>query len=230
MTTTQDVALYGHWICPYSTRVEFALHQRQIDHGVVDVPPLAVRGTDFELPAAFIAHSPRLEIPMVRVEDDYLADSIPILEWLERRLPDHPLLPADPDEAARVRDRVAWVDRHVFRPMIGIYYGTDPDRIRAAGDLLVDALDDMASWLAVHEWLGGAEPSLVEAVIVPFYVRLDGLRRLGFDQQMPIPVEDHARNCTDLVGWPAVAWSAAQTDEFVGRFEAHRRLRARERT
>ena len=27
-----DVALYGHWICPFSTRVEFALHQRGIDH------------------------------------------------------------------------------------------------------------------------------------------------------------------------------------------------------
>ncbi len=26
-----DVALYGHWICPFSTRVEFALHQRGIE-------------------------------------------------------------------------------------------------------------------------------------------------------------------------------------------------------
>ena len=45
-----EVALYGHWICPFATRVEVALHQRGIVHDLVDLPPSAVRGPDFVLP------------------------------------------------------------------------------------------------------------------------------------------------------------------------------------
>ena len=55
---TADVALYGHWICPFATRVQFALHQRAIPHELVDVPPSGVRGPDFELPPeSFVEHS-----------------------------------------------------------------------------------------------------------------------------------------------------------------------------
>ena len=78
-------------------------------------------------------------------------------------------------------------------------------------------------WLADTGWLAGDGPTLAEAVIVPFYVRLDGLRRLGFDHPLPPGVEAHRRRCAALAGWPAVAWTADQTDELVGRFEAHRR-------
>ncbi len=45
-----DVALSGHWICPFATRVEFALHHRGITRDLVDLPPSAVRGADFVLP------------------------------------------------------------------------------------------------------------------------------------------------------------------------------------
>jgi hypothetical protein len=71
--------------------------------------------------------------------------------------------------------------------------------------------------------LAGDGPSLAEAVLVPLYVRLDGLHRLGFDHTLPPAVANHRRRCAELDGWPAVAWTTAQTDEFVGRFEAHRR-------
>ncbi len=71
MSHPRRVTLYGHWICPYSTRIEFALHQRRIVHDVVDVPPTAVREPGYVVPREFTEHSPRLEIPMVRVDADY---------------------------------------------------------------------------------------------------------------------------------------------------------------
>ena len=43
MTGSGDVTLFGHWICPYSVRVSFALAERDIAHDVVDVPPTAAR-------------------------------------------------------------------------------------------------------------------------------------------------------------------------------------------
>ena len=105
-----NVALYGHWICPYATRVRFALEQRRISYELVDLPPTGVRPPDFELPPEFLEHSPRREIPMVRVGDRYLADSIPILEWLETEITTAPLLPADPAAQHLMRERIAWID------------------------------------------------------------------------------------------------------------------------
>ncbi len=224
---TADVALYGHWICPFATRVEFALHQRGIDHELIDLPPSAARGPDFELPDEFVAHSPRLEIPMVRIGDDYLADSIPVLEWMEDRVTTDSLFPADQSGRTLVRERMAWIDRHAFRPMIGVYYGTDPDRITRASDALADALAEMGRWTADTGWLAGSEPTLAEAVAMPIHVRMDGLRRLGFAGELTHDWQAHAERCRQLAGWAAVAWSASQTDEFVARFEALRRKHRR---
>jgi glutathione S-transferase len=223
MTTAPTVSLYGHWICPFVSRVAFALAERGIDHDLIDVPPSAVRGPDFVLPPEFVEHSPRLEVPMVRIGRDYLADSIPILEWLEDRITDASLLPSDDEGRALVRERMAWIDQHAFRAMGGVYYGVDPEKIDRAAAALETALAEMDGWLVEHDWLAGHEPSLADAVAMPIHVRLDGLRRLGFDRPLPSRIELHGQRCRQLAGWPAVEWSTEQTDEFVGRFEAFRR-------
>ncbi len=222
-----EVALYGHWICPFATRVRFALAQRGIEHELVDVPPSAVRGVDFVLPPEFVRHSPKLEIPMVRIGDDHLADSIPILEWLEVRIDAPPLLPRTPARRELVRERMTWIDRSLFRSMIGVYYGVDPAEIDRAAGALAASLARLSRWIDEDGWLAGNEPTLAEAVMIPFHVRLDGLHRLGFDHPVPGPVDDHRTRCTRLHGWDAVAWTDDQTDEFVGRFEAFRRKQRR---
>ena len=222
-----EVALYGHWICPFATRVEFALHQRGIVHDLVDLPPSAVRGPDFVLPDEFVEHSPRLEIPMVRVGSDYLADSIPVLEWLEDRVEAPALLPTDDAGRNLVREPMAWIDRHAFRPMIGIYYGVTPDAVAKASAALAEALAEIGRWTADTGWLAGASPSLAEAVAMPIHVRMTGLQRLGFTGKLTAAWRAHGERCQELVGWPALEWSNEQTDEFVGRFEAFRRIRQR---
>lgn len=220
---TTDVSLYGHWICPFATRVQFALHQRGIAHEVVDLPPSAVRGTDFELPAEFIEHSPRLEIPMLRIGEHYLADSIPILEWMESELPAEPLLPVDERARDLVRERVTWIDHNAFRPMVGLYYGTEPGRIARASDKLAAALAEMGRWADETGWLAGPTVSLAEAVAAPIHVRLAGLQRLGFTADVSPSFAAHGERCRFLAGWRGVAWSPEQSDEFVARFAAYRR-------
>ena len=103
----EPVTLFGHWICPFSVRVEFALVQLGIKYEVVDVPPTAVRPKDFVVPAEFVANSPRAEIPMIREGGRYLADSIPILERLHLSVG---ALSGDSLKAAR------WVDKNIFPP------------------------------------------------------------------------------------------------------------------
>ena len=222
-----DVTLFGHWICPFSVRVEFALAQREIPYQLVNVPPTAARPRGFSVPAEFVAHSPKGEIPLLRIDGCYLADSIPILEWMEKEIAGHPLLPIDEATRQLVRDRVAWLDRYLYRPMIGVYYGTDPSQIAIAGDRLASALLEVEGWFNTSPWLAGETPSLAEAVMVAFHVRLDGLRRLGFRSPLPAGVADHAHRCRSLPGWGAVEWSPEQTDEFVQRFGKFREISLR---
>jgi len=221
-TPRPPVTLFGHWICPYSVRVSFALAERRIAHDVVEVPPTAVRPKGFVVPHEFVEHSPMGEIPMVRVGDAYRADSLPILEWLETCVSGRPLLPADDAGRARVRERMAWIDAQVFPPMIGVYYGTRPDRIARASDALEATLEELGAWLDDAPWLAGAAPSLAEAAAVPVWVRLDALGRLGFTGRVDERVAAHVDRCRGLEGWAHVAWSEAQTDELVERFERHR--------
>jgi glutathione S-transferase len=124
---------------------------------------------------------------------------------------------------------MATIDGRVFRPLIGIYYGVEPDRIANASDALGRALDEMIDGSHLHSeanWVIGDAPTLAEPMLIPLYVRLDGLRRLGFSADLEPRVEAHRQRCRALRGWPAIRWSDEQTDEFVAcmeRFRSRRR-------
>jgi glutathione S-transferase len=222
--SSTDVVLFGHWICPFSVRVEFALAQKAITYSVVDVPPRAVRPKGFVVPEEFIAHSPKLEVPMVRVGETYLADSIPILQWLEELFPSHSLSPTDDAQHALMMERVDWLDKYVYRPMIGVYYGTDSVKIAEASVAFANALETVDSWLLTSPWLAGDQPTLAEAIMAGVYTRWSGLQRLGMTAVLPQSVETHWEHMHSLAGWQVVAWSDEQTDEFVGRFLKYREI------
>ena len=222
--STSAVTLFGHWICPFSVRVEFALAQRGIEYTVVDVPPRAVRPKGFVVPEEFIAHSPKLEVPMVKIDGEYLADSIPILEWLEEKFTDTSLLPTNDVGQAIVRERVEWLNKYVYRPMIGVYYGTDPALIQESSVAFMKAMETVNQWLQTSPWLAGGTPTLAEAIMAGVYTRLDGLRQLGLTGELPASVQQHLERCTQLVGWQKVEWSVDQTTDFVGRFLKFREI------
>ena len=222
--SSSSVTLFGHWICPFSVRVEFALAQRGIDYTVVDVPPRAVRPKGFVVPEEFITHSPKLGVPMVKIDGEYLADSIPILEWLEEKFTASSLLPADNAGQAVVRERVHWINKYVYRPMIGVYYGTDVALIQESSDAFMTAMETVSQWLRDTPWLAGESPTLAEAIMAGVYTRVDGLRQLGLTGELPVLVEQHLERCTQLAGWGKVRWTAEQTSDFVGRFLKYREI------
>ncbi len=222
--TAETITLFGHWICPFSVRVEFALAQRGIKYSLIEVPPRAARPKDFVVPEEFIAHSPKLEVPMVKHAGEYLADSIPILEKLEEWYSDNSLLPANGAAQSLVHARVQWLDKFLYRPMVGVYYGTDEGKIAESSVQFGSALETIAGWLRETMWVAGDQPTIAEAIMVGMYTRLDGLHQLGLTAQLPEEVVRHRTQCESLVGWKNVAWSAKQTDEFVGRFIKFREI------
>lgn len=217
-----SVRLWGHWTCPFVNRVDFALGQRAIDFELIAVPPSAVRPKGFALPDEFVANSPRLEVPLVCVDGEFLADSIPVLHFLEERVVGPTLLP-DPDREL-VLERVGRLDETLMRNMGSIAYGSDPEKIDRAAARLSDAFVEMAGWLGKSTWLAADTPTLAEAIAVPIYLRLPGLVELGFDRPLPPAVADHMARTLDLPGGIHVSWSDEQRSEYLGRHQKARRL------
>ena len=90
--------LYEHPLSPYAQKVKIALYEKGLRFTAVS-PEFLGGGVD----EAFLASSPRREVPSLIDDDTTVFDSTIILEYLEDKWPQPPLLPAAPAERARVR-------------------------------------------------------------------------------------------------------------------------------
>lgn len=57
--------------------------------------------------------SPLGKVPYLKTDEGSLSESTVILEYLEAKFPQHPLLPADPFAAAKVRELVRYIELHL---------------------------------------------------------------------------------------------------------------------
>jgi maleylpyruvate isomerase len=88
-----------------SHRLRIALNLKGIEY---DYLPVDLR-TEEHLGAAFKAVNPQQLVPALVDGDLTLIQSPAIIEWLEERHPNPPLLPSDPDDRAQVRALAAIV-------------------------------------------------------------------------------------------------------------------------
>ncbi len=89
--------LYEHPLSPYAQKVKLALYEKGIPF-VAEVPDI-FGGTNDE----FVGSSPRQEVPSLIDGEVHVFDSTIILEYLEDKWPEPPLLPPSPAQRARVR-------------------------------------------------------------------------------------------------------------------------------
>jgi maleylpyruvate isomerase len=95
--------LYSYWRSSSAWRVRIGLALKGIawEYAAVD---LRAREQDSE---AHRDRNPMAQVPVLELVEDgrtlRLVQSMAILEWLDERFPDPPLLPPDPDGRARVR-------------------------------------------------------------------------------------------------------------------------------
>lgn len=90
---------------PYSTNVErvaMAMAHKGLTATWVDADP-ADR-------SPLVALSGQDLVPVLECADEVVADSTAILAWLEERVPDPPLWPADPAARAETEIAIAWFD------------------------------------------------------------------------------------------------------------------------
>lgn len=102
--------LWSGTLSPFSAKVRIALAEKGIPHEVAEIPWSRARLWGPK-PAAFLAASPKGEVPALEDQGLAIVDSTVINEYLEEAYPEVPLMPAGPLERAACR---MWEDMADF--------------------------------------------------------------------------------------------------------------------
>ena len=100
------ITLCGFAVSNYYNKVKLAL----LEKGVPFTEEYVKTGRKDE---EVLADSPLGKVPFIRTEHGPLCESQVILDFIEAKHPNPPLLPADPYQAAKVRELVSFVDLHL---------------------------------------------------------------------------------------------------------------------
>jgi glutathione S-transferase len=153
------ITLYEHPLSPYAQKVKIALLEKGIEFEP-RLPDLLAGGD-----AAFRAASPRREVPALVDGDATVFDSTIILEYLEDKWPEPPLLPPAPAARARVRALEEVCDTYYEAINWGLYEirvfkradGTLAERMVArAGEQIAGANAWLERQLGDRDWFNGA--------------------------------------------------------------------------
>ncbi|MBN8487704.1 MAG: glutathione S-transferase [Burkholderiales bacterium] len=100
------ITLCGMALSNYYNKVKLAL----LEKGIAFEEELVATGLRDE---AVLSASPLAKIPFIRTPQGALCESEAIVQYLEDAYPDHPLLPADPWQRAKVRELSTFIDLHL---------------------------------------------------------------------------------------------------------------------
>lgn len=98
--------LCGFSLSNYYNKVKLAL----LEKGVAFTEELVPSGKKSDL---VLDASPLGKVPFIRTEHGTLCESQVIMDYIEARYPTPPLMPADPWQAAKVRELTTFVDLHL---------------------------------------------------------------------------------------------------------------------
>jgi glutathione S-transferase len=174
-----DLTLVSYDLCPYVQRAAIALAEKAVDFRRVDVDLS-------DKPEWFRAISPLGKVPLLKVGDDVLFESAPILEYIEETSP-HPLHPRDPIERAKHR---AWMEfgSSVLADIWVIETTPDQAAFTAKRDSLADKFKQIEGAMVSGPYFAGARFSLVDVVFAPVFRYFDTFERfvdLGLFEAVP---------------------------------------------
>jgi maleylpyruvate isomerase len=178
--------LYNFFRSGTSHRLRIALNLKGL---TVDYIPVDLR-TEEHLGAAYRALNPQALVPALVQGEQVLIQSPAIIEWLEERYPAPALLPADPDQRARVRALAAIVgcDIHPINNRRILEYlrkqfKADEAAINGwCATWISDGFDALEALLAADAARGnfcfGGQPGLADVYLVP---QVESARRFKVD-------------------------------------------------
>jgi maleylpyruvate isomerase len=171
------LALYSYWRSTSSWRVRIGLELKGLAYEYRAVNLLA----DEQYGDAHKERNPTSQVPVLDVDGRLIAQSLPILEWLEDSFPEVPILPRDPYARARARQLAEYVNSGIqpYQNMqIQRQLGeTGPTFAAARVKVGLDALEVLVAQTAGKFAVGDA-PTIADCCIVP---QLFGARRMKVD-------------------------------------------------
>ena len=166
--------LYSYFRSSAAYRVRIALNLKGIDYELVAVN---LRGGDGEQHgAAYRAINPQGRVPALRIGDGRLLyQSMAIMEYLERTIPEPPLLPGDAVAQARVRAVAQMIvaDIHPLDNSSVLQYlrrrmGQPEDAIKAwYAHWIVEGFKAIEALVEGPHYCFGATPTLADICLVP---------------------------------------------------------------
>ena len=162
------LTLYDAARCPYCARVRIVLADKDVEYEAIEID-LSDR------PAWIYEKNSTGRVPVVEEDAWVLPESAVIMEYLEERYPEPPLLAPDPADRALAR---LWIFRHdeFTKP----YYALRRQEEGAAASF-GEQLKRLDAALAVRPWLGGAEYGLADIAYVPWVLRAREMLGVSLD-------------------------------------------------
>jgi glutathione S-transferase len=200
----EAMKLYNANLSPFASRCRLQIYAKGIDVPVVD-PPAALGTPEYK------RVNPTGKVPALDLDGRVIPESSVILEYLEERFPQKPLLPRDPAERARARLLARFGDVYLAQPMSALFGQLNPQTRNAAvvetelGNL-AKAFDYLEAYIDGGPYAVGGALTLADCTLVPgffFITRL--LPMLGRAN----PLEKHPK----LAAW----WQAVQKDPSAAR-------------
>lgn len=157
------ITLYTAARCPYAARVRIALAEKAIPYDAVEI--------DLDnRPAWLYLKNPVGKVPVLEEDEGFLLpESQVIVEYVNERFPEPPLLPADPAERALARLLVERFDK-----LSDAYYALRraDERARPWLERQVAEIDAV---LAERPFLTGRSYGLADIAYVPWFLRMPKL-------------------------------------------------------
>jgi len=206
--------LYTFFRSSASYRVRIALNLKGITYE--QVPIHLRRGGGEQFSAAYRAINPQALVPVLEDNGRILTQSLAIIEYLDEKYPNPPLVPKDPADKALVRSLALGIacevhpiqNLRVLKHVKAAYNQTDEQVNQWAQhwiDLGLAALQEMI--VAQPKRSGfcfGAAPTLADICLIP---QLGNARRYGCDLSKYPAILEIERNCNAL---PAFANAAPE--------------------
>ena len=152
------ITLYNAARCPYAARARIVLAEKGIEFEVVEIDLS-------ERPAWLYEKNPTGRVPVLEEDGWVLPESVVIMEFLEERYPEPPLLPPDPADRAAVR-LLVFRDHELTDPYYAFRRGE-----AGAGEQLDAALGRLDTALRERPFLGGTQYGLADIAYVPWLLR-----------------------------------------------------------
>jgi glutathione S-transferase len=152
------LTLYDAARCPYCARVRIVLAEKDVEYETVEVDLT-------DRPAWIYEKNATGRVPVLEEDGWVLPESAVIMEFLDERYPDPPLLPSDPADRGLAR---LLIFRHddFTKPYYALRRGED-----GAEAAFAEQLERLDTALASRPWLGGHEYGLADIAYVPWVLR-----------------------------------------------------------